>query len=229
MKQMTILVLCYIISHLIESRTFYVDSDAPPDGSGLSWFDAIDRLEIALSEATSNDYIYLRGNRTYIPHTSKRDECFNAPEGVFIYGGFTGNETEPPERPTQQQEFYLYASIISGNIGSTSTNLDNCYHVLIYNKIIQLDRIVIIEGNANYKYNGPETRDNLNNFGGALITNNMRESQNIVIISCVFRDNEAISGGALFFGSSPSISIIDNIVNIRITKTHFEGNKAFKC
>eukprot|EP01084_Bolivina_argentea_P037877 70045_1 len=54
----------------------------------------------------------------------------------------------PPE------EYDLYESIISGNIGNVNNNEDNCYHVLKYNTIITLYRVVIEDGNANYEYGG---------------------------------------------------------------------------
>eukprot|EP01083_Nonionella_stella_P069242 184462_1 len=100
-------------------------------------------------------------------------------------------------------EYDLYESIISGNIGNVNTNEDNCYHVLKYNTIITLNRVVIEDGNANYEYGGPEIRDNLNEFGGGLITNDILAQQQYITISdSKFRNNEALGGGALWFGSS---------------------------
>ncbi len=104
---------------------------------------------------------------------------------------------------------------------------DNCYHVLKYNKEIILDRIVAAWGNANFKYNGPEMRGKLNGFGSALITNDILAKQNIIITNSIFKNNEALSGGALFFGSSSNLtSSIENHVNIKIINYVFKENNA---
>eukprot|EP01084_Bolivina_argentea_P075881 137513_1 len=177
LNQLTSVIILYcfsILNHIIvESATFYVDRDATPGGSGSSWLTALIHLEDALNRASSGDLIYLRGDRIYIPNTSNREQCFNVPQGISIYGGFRGVETSHTERSTDASQFEQYESIISGNIGDTNTNLDNCYHVLKYNKEIILDRIVVAWGNANFEYNGPEMRGKLNGFGSALITNDI--------------------------------------------------------
>ena len=138
----------YIITPSI-GTIYYVDpGQSSSSGFGLSWSDAYQTLDAALSHATSSlDEIWLMGGYTYIPsNPSGRDDCFETSNGNAIYGGFDGTESSTSDRDLDNNS----PSIISGDIGVSGDNSDNCYHVITYEKELTLDNVIIQDGNADY-------------------------------------------------------------------------------
>ena len=210
--------------HISQSVQYYVDSqNTNTDGDGSDWNNAFIHLSDALSNAINGDEIWLKGgdSRIYQPsQDSSRDSCFFVNEGVSIYGGFDGTELSINDRI---QPFTTFESIISGEIRDPSTNQDNCYHVLTYNKTILLNGITISDGYANLN---PNTRNDqlptlLHGYGAAMITNNGLDSQQVFISNVIFANNVAFNGGALWFGASNS-----NDVAVTISNSLFIQNAA---
>ena len=89
--------------------------------------------------------------------------------GVKIYGGFWGSETD-----FSQRDFELHETILSGNIGLPQ-GADNSYHVLYgegLDSTTVLDGFVITKGNAN----GSEVQS----MGGGLVLRPSSEVYNTV-------------------------------------------------
>jgi hypothetical protein len=103
-------------------EVWFVDGDAVGINNGKSWQDAFADLQDALANATSGDQIWV-AEGTYTPGNS-RTSTFRPGSGVYMYGGFAGNETE-----IGQRNIATYPTILSGEIGAPGHE-DNCYHVM---------------------------------------------------------------------------------------------------
>jgi uncharacterized repeat protein (TIGR01451 family) len=74
----------------------YVDTNAPGDNAGISWYHAYTQLYSALDRAVcgANEIWVAAG--TYLPAVGDND--FDLVDGVYLYGGFAGDETSPNDR-----------------------------------------------------------------------------------------------------------------------------------
>ncbi len=87
----------------------YVNAAATGANNGSSWQDAFTDLQSALAVATPDKAIWV-AKGVYLPGTT-RTATFALQEGVQLYGGFAGNETELSQRnPT------LNPTVLSGDI-----------------------------------------------------------------------------------------------------------------
>jgi M6 family metalloprotease-like protein len=165
-----------------------------PVGSGtqncISWDNACS-LQDALTSASSGGEIWVAAG-THKPTTvDDRSSTFHLLEGVALYGGFTGNETSRTQRnPTAN------VTILSGEIGAVTTNIDNSYHVVTGVIGATLDGFTFTAGNANG--NNPNDRG-----GGAY-----NESGSPSFTNATFTSNSAKFGGGMYnsSGTSPLVS-----------------------
>src|SRR5690606_15219303 len=84
------------------SAILYVNHSAEGDNNGTSWDNAFLLVQSALDNAVNGDEIWV-ATGTYYPTkqvggTGERFRTFQMKNGVAIYGGFTGDETEKDER-----------------------------------------------------------------------------------------------------------------------------------
>lgn len=170
-----------------EYGRLYVDCDATGANDGSSWADAMTSLNAALvlgGEAWVSQGIYKP------TEGSSRTVSFDIPNDTKVYGGFDGTETSLDQRdPTTN------ITILSGNIGSTSTSSDNSYHVVVMeNSSLEtiLDGFTITGGYADgssepYGYGGGVLIDG----SGDQYTDNSRPKLRNLTIS----DNFASSAG----------------------------------
>jgi len=197
-----------IVSNVVPTtgRIIYVDVDANSWGDGSSWDLAFNNIKNALNAAVLGDEIWVASG-TYIPSTAHggvgdRFKTFKLKEGVAIYGGFSGIETDRDARDWEQ-----YTTILSGDIGIPGHNLDNCYHVVTGANYARLDGFTITQGNG---------VEGMGNHAGG--TGMYNEEVSPVVENCIFRDNTAGdigNGGGMYnnWGSSPTIldtSFINN-------------------
>ncbi len=147
----SIIFLCICLN---AQTTRFVAQDAT--GSGTSWADASGDLQAMIEASDEGDIILVKqglykpqvGTPTIVSHdvnwsnTSNRDQksrAFFLKRGVKIYGGCTGSENSPEDRPSGDE---LPVTILSGTpqslaIGSEPSNpqeggSENCaYHVII--------------------------------------------------------------------------------------------------
>jgi hypothetical protein len=135
-------------------------------GSGNSWENAYKELADALKWADQNKALFSAVNPlqiwvaagTYNPKYSPqdgtnrftnktRDNTFLLVDNVKVYGGFAGTETAFANR-----NWVTNVTILSGEIGSSTTISDNAYHVVVSAGTSQhavLDGFSITGGNGN--------------------------------------------------------------------------------
>jgi hypothetical protein len=106
------------------------------EGTGSSWVDAMGNLQAAI-DLPFGGYdgidIWLSAG-TYYPDTSgaadKRQVWISLRNGVRIFGGFNGTETQ-----FEQRDPDTYISRLSGDFMQSVTNDDNSYHVVLANSL----------------------------------------------------------------------------------------------
>ncbi len=186
--------------HLVTTVIYYVNSNQVDDsGDGKSWTTAKKSLETVLNITHSGDRIWMASG-TYTPSSaydltdSPRYYHYQLKNGITIYGGFAGTETNINQRkdfgPGGSNE-----TILSGDIGTSGDPSDNCYHVIYnpdqtsdLNSSATIDGLTIRDGNANdptYPHNS----------GGGMFN----DYSSPTIKNCTFLSNNASdSGGAIF-------------------------------
>jgi len=212
------------------SGPIYVDDDKSGDGS--SWANAYASFQSALNEVASGQEIWV-AKGTYKPSSAydltntSRYYHFRMINGVTIYGGFAGTETDASER-TDYGSGGANETILSGDIGTIDDSSDNCYHIFYHPAGLNLDATAVLngftitKGNADgsnphnsgagmYNYESSPSISNctfLSNstsgYGGGMYN---YSNSSTSIDNCTFTDNTAIFGGGMGnYGSSPSIS-----------------------
>lgn len=164
-----------------------------PTGTGdcSSWENACG-LQTALAQAQPGSEIWVAVG-TYKPTTgTDRNVSFVLKEGVAIYGGFAGTETE-----RSQRDWAANLTILSGDIGVLGNPSDNSLHVIRGANLTDsavLDGVTITGGMANLTGNDGDG-------GGMHLTASSPAFENLT-----FTYNAAIrNGGAVHSGEgSPS-------------------------
>ncbi len=204
----------------------YVDAGVTltmPDG--LSWTTAYTNLQDALAVATDGTEIWVAAG-VYYPDEGRgqtnndRGASFALKNGVEIYGGFAGTETERSQRQPRANLTVLSGDI-DGNDGTDSngvvtatTNImgSNAYHVIRNSGVSStavLDGFTITAGQADAGGTSCLLNDTC---GGGML--NISSSPQLNQIS--FSGNRAISGGGMANErSSPKMSQVS-----------FSGNRA---
>ncbi len=168
------------------------------NNDGTSWADAYQTLQAALSASAAGAQIWI-AKGTYYPSvevggTGARYQAFQMIEGVSIYGGFAGTETDVNQR-TNYGFGETNETILSGDIGTLGDNADNSYHVFNHpndgsslSSESILDGCTISDGNAN---GGGEF------LGGGMLNKGLNPSSqyNPTLNNCTFYNNLA-NGGA---------------------------------
>jgi len=182
------------------ARILHVDQAATAGGSGSSWGTAMNRLDMAMYMAQAGEQVWV-AKGTYKPtNTTDRSKSFVLQQGVTLYGGFDGSETDISQRNVELNETILSADLVGNDNYSDadfSDVTDNSYHVLIGANNATIDGITIAGGNATGK--APFDRGGgLYNMSASPILNNVR-----------FLENRAnYAGGGIYNGngSSPQLS-----------------------
>ncbi|MEZ4918703.1 MAG: T9SS type A sorting domain-containing protein [Saprospiraceae bacterium] len=171
---------------LVSQNTHFVKANASGLGNGSSWDNAFQDLQSAILVALPEDEIWV-ANGVYKPTTTQeRNNSFEIPSQVRVFGGFTGVETNPSQR-----DFTLGETILDGNIGDLNSASDNSYHVVVIkdgNQGALLDGFIIKNGFAN--------GNGTNNRGGGIWihTSNQPDSSYATISNCTFLENYAARG-----------------------------------
>ena len=210
-----------------DAPVIYVNVLASGNNNGTSWTDANTSFQSALDAAVSGYQIWVakgiyKPSSTYgLTNTSKYYH-FRLIEGVEIYGGFAGSETDLSERENYG-DGEANETILSGDLNGndnfdvtnggyqTTTGDDNCYHVFYHpdgmnlTSSAVLDGFTIIGGNATDPAGNPHYR-----AGGFYAFSSSPSIQDVV-----FKANSANNiGGAVYIYNSTSdftnVSFINN-------------------
>ena len=188
----------------------YVNASAPPGGDGRAWTTAYQDLTNCLCAAAGSNgtvqQVWVAAG-IYKPDrgSGDRSATFRLRNGLAVYGGFAGHETNLGARNPA-----AHPTILSGDIGTPADPNDNCYHVLTISATdptAVLDGFTISGGNAN----GAAPDDG----GGGVLAYNGGAA---TLVNCTIRNNNAANCGAglyAAFGGSPTLqgcTIRDNSV-----------------
>lgn len=192
--------------------TIYVKAVNAGTINGKSWENSYIDLQTALAVSVSGDEIWV-AKGTYYPHTSNvpgdmasRFESFQMKNGVSIFGGFTGDESELNQRDIQANK-----TILSGDIGIVDDYSDNLYHVFFHPEGINLDSTAVLDGFTITGGNADGSDFPIDSGGGMY-----NYSSSPTLNNCTFIGNMGqVGGGGMFnWGSSPALTnclFIDNI------------------
>ena len=114
------------------STVIYVDAEAKGDNMGSSWSHAFTQIQSALAIALPGDEIWVASG-SYRPdydletgkYTDDREATFRIQDGIAIYGGFDGTETDRDQRNWRDN-----LTILTGDIGEEDDAEDNSFHVV---------------------------------------------------------------------------------------------------
>ncbi len=192
----------------------YVRANAAGLNNGSSWEHAYTNLQSALAVASSeaNHQIWV-GAGTYRPGSDPAD-TFTLVSRVPMYGGFAGTESSPTQRQIGANPTILCGDLLGNDTANFGNRADNARNVVVefYTRNVRLDGFVIRGGHNTGDAFLPEGQ------GAGLFSEGA--STNFVIANCVFADNSATAGGALFI-KQPNPAALVTVVN-----TVFSGNRA---
>ena len=217
--------------------TLFVDADATPGGDGLSWATAFDDLQAGLEAAevangdgdAGNDVraIWI-AEGVYRPSKEleagdPRSASFSLVDGVTVYGGFAGTETNVAERDLGAN----HETVLSGDLGVVDDATDNAYTVVYCGEGVETgaDGVSVVGGNADGGYDSehPEKKDGGGVYSlGTLTLTNCRilgnsawngggicGSNEVTITNCVLVGNSAGYGGGMS-GIGTSTLVVTN-------------------
>lgn len=223
----------------------YVDADAGPGGDGQSWATAFYNLQDALAVAVSGMEIWVAEGVYYPddstdPNPQDQTSTFTLIEGVDVYGGFAGIETELIQRDPTTNTTILSGDIDGDDIDADANNIaetvadiqgSNVYHVINAQNVNQntfIDGFTVTAGHAS----GLNDADS----GGAIICDHSDDT--LSINQMVFIANFADDfGGALYHcnGEISNSQFYSNFSNeggainatgINLTNVIFMGNSS---
>lgn len=230
-------ILCYLFfsfPYVLDAAIIYVNPSAAGANNGSSWANAFTSLSSALLSATNGDEIWVRQG-VYKPvslvdvngsgGTDIREATFQIPNGVALYGGFTGLELTRGERNAK-----INLTILSGDLDNNDINLDgnfiaentsniignNAYHVIYtsnVNAATVLDGFIITAGHAT----SADVITDPNQDGGGWY-NRLSGTVNAsspTIQNCIFQGNYAASEGGAIYNTNATaggalLSLIEN-------------------
>lgn len=173
------------------ATVYYVKPTASGDGSGSSWANATSDLGNAMSHANAEVWV---AAGTYRPTAgSDRTASFSLADGVRVFGGFAGSETTRAAR-----NWKTNVTIISGDIGTPGDSSDNSKNLFRNVDATRASSTVLDGFTLSDAYSSDADGGAIQNVDSAPLIRN-----------CVFRNNHARNGGAIFsIGSNPQGSTL---------------------
>ena len=114
----------YALRILVTAPRLYVNQNATGSNTGLTWTDAFPKLQDGLSAAVEGTEIWV-AKGVYYPdegvevEDGDRDASFALQNGVALFGGFAGNETDQESRDPSAN-----ITVLSGDISQDDRNED---------------------------------------------------------------------------------------------------------
>ncbi len=230
-----LLLICFsLLSNMGFSGILYVNINATGTNDGTSWTNAFNKLSDALLSASNGDEIWV-AEGVYKPElildlnsdggSDLREAVFNIPNGVALYGGFTGNEMNREER-----NWLTNITILSGDIDNNDLNGDgnyitettddlignNAYHVIYTGNVTsstRFDGFIVTAGNANISSPVDAFDPNLDGGGWYNKISAPENSSSPAIFNTSFYGNYAVSEGGALFNKGGNISA-ENLLHI---------------
>jgi hypothetical protein len=135
MKRISLVLFLVLLVASAKATIYYVDAArADNTGAGTSWATAKRDVQAAIIAASTGDEVWVKAG-TYLPThdafanaspANNRDKTFMLKDGVKIYGGFAGTETQRAQR-----NWLTNITTLSGDLGVVNTQTDNAYHVVL--------------------------------------------------------------------------------------------------
>ncbi|MCG8331614.1 MAG: caspase family protein, partial [Chitinophagales bacterium] len=128
------------------SGVIHVNINAHEQGNGLSWSTPITSLHTALDRAKAGNTIWVAAGKYFTTKDNDQNKSFVIPQGVKIYGGFAGTETDINQRNLENN-----FTVLSGEIADKQNAYDNAFTVVTIkhaNQYTLLNGLVIEKGNA---------------------------------------------------------------------------------
>ena len=216
----------------------YVKPAATGNNNGSSWNDAYTSLQTAFENSFVGDEVwvakgtYKPSSTNYLANTS-RNQHFRLPDGVKVYGGFSGSEMAVSERVSfgyGETNNTLLSGDLSGNdnySGATWTGTsENTYHVVYQpdEEACKLSGITVFDGFSISGGNADGSGTNNNNDGGGIfIDDHSPVFRNIDLVNNSCNDR----GGAMYIIDSESV--IEHLIvknNVALT-TGAEGGGVY--
>ncbi|BCS89417.1 aryl-sulfate sulfotransferase [Pseudodesulfovibrio sediminis] len=191
-----VLGLVFMAGHA-RAATLFVNGKAAQPGSGTSWATPFSDLNTALAAAAKGDQIWVAAG-TYTPTADpNREATFQLREDVAVYGGFDGTETDLSKRNVKKNQ-----TTLSGDLGVPGMPEDNAYHVVTGANGARIDGFSITGGySQNTGWQGDSTLSvhtltaaPQHGLGAGML--NFKSAP--VVANCVFQDNHALMGGAVY-------------------------------
>jgi parallel beta-helix repeat protein len=210
-----------VAGSLFGSTTIYVKWDASGANSGTNWTDAFTSFQSALNAAVSGDQIWV-AKGTYKPSYDyglgggSRNYHFRMIDGVAIYGGFAGTETQ-----LNQRDWNTNVTILSGDLNgddvitgsgqtlSITNTSDNCYCVFYHPNGLGLTSSAVLDG---FKITGG-SYSTLNGFGGGIYNNASSPSITNCIVSGNSNGGSGNSYGGIYITGTCSPIIYNCIIS----------------
>ncbi len=180
------IILTISCTGLSRAKVIYVNSKAAGSNNGSSWTDAYTDLQSALHAASPGDSVWV-AEGTYYPAFTTDSISFQIPDGVKVFGGFTGNETDLNGR-----DYKNNVTILNG--GNIS------YHVVYFlntGSSTALDGFTIKGGWADTISSSSSPFDNHIVGGGILIESTSGRTCSPIIDNCLINGNHALGGGGV--------------------------------
>ena len=218
-----VLQLLLLCSSAFSQTRWYVRADASPLGADAeSWATATPFLQDALDAAQLGDTVWVSEGLYQPGNGADRHAAFVLKNGVRLYGGFAGTESQ-----LHQRDWANHPSILSGDIGAPGDSTDNSYNLLYLTKTglnTRIDGLVLEWANAG-------NPDNVNIFShqpghsGSAIYLDGQGSGNfayLTMANCTLRHNRSDHFGAVYANGRDN-----GKAQVWVENCRFERNDAF--